>query len=125
MRYLVSFLTIFIIVFICDLIFIKKPIYDREIGKKKTKKKKKRECLELNYVVTKFKLDKKKMPIKKCIIHFSLMNAFIIAITVVILDLLNTFIALQLIVGFILLFGLIYSCYELYGRICIKKGWEK
>lgn len=125
MKYLISFLVIFILVFLADLIFIKKPIFDRESGKKKKSKKKKKDFFELNYVVTKFKLDKKKMPIKKCIIHFALINAFIIALTVTILDLLDVFIALQLLIGFVLLFGLIYACYELYGRFCVKKGWEK
>lgn len=127
LEYVIYFLLVFIIVFIGDFFIIKKPIYDSLNNKqKKIKKKDKlRDIFELNYIITKFNLDKKKMPIKKCLLHFTLINALIISLTVTILSMLDIFIGWKFLIGFILLFGLIYAIYELYGNMCIKKGWKK
>lgn len=127
--YIVYFIVVFVLIFLGDLLLIKKPIFDSLNNKKKKKKSKKkdkvRDIFELNYIITKFNLDKKKMPLKKCIIHFSLINALIISLTVTILSMLDIFVGWQFLIGFILLFGLIYSIYELYGRMCVRKGWSK
>ena len=127
LEYVIYFLLVFIIVFIGDFFIIKKPIYDSLNNKQKKNKKKDklRDILELNYIITKFNLDKKKMPIKKCLLHFTLINALIISLTVTILSMLDIFIGWKFLIGFILLFGLIYAIYELYGNMCIKKGWKK
>lgn len=127
LEYVIYFLLVFIIVFIGDFFIIKKPIYDSLNNKQKKNKKKDklRDIFELNYIITKFNLDKKKMPIKKCLLHFTLINALIISLTVTILSMLDIFIGWKFLIGFILLFGLIYAIYELYGNMCIKKGWEK
>ena len=53
------------------------------------------------------------------------MNAFIISFTVVVLYILDLFIIWQFLIGFILLVGLIYSIYEIYGNILVKKGYIK
>lgn len=127
LEYVIYFLLVFIIVFIGDFFIIKKPIYDSLNNKQKKNKKKDklRDIFELNYIITKFNLDKKKMPIKKCLLHFTLINALIISLTVTILSMLDIFIGWKFLIGFILLFGLIYAIYELYGNMCIKKGWKK
>ena len=127
LEYVIYFLLVFIIVFIVDFFIIKKPIYDSLNNKQKKNKKKDklRDIFELNYIITKFNLDKKKMPIKKCLLHFTLINALIISLTVTILSMLDIFIGWKFLIGFILLFGLIYAIYELYGNMCIKKGWKK
>lgn len=134
---LLYFIIIFVAVFLSDYIFIKKPIYLKSVGKKKKTKKSKnkkkknstknvpKDMFELNYLVMKFNLDKKKMPLNKCMVHFALMNALIISSTTTILGMFDIFIGFQLLIGFIILFGLIYSIYEIYGRICVKKGWDK
>ena len=127
LEYVIYFLLVFIIVFIGDFFIIKKPIYDSLNNKQKKNKKKDklRDIFELNYIITKFNLDKKKMPIKKCLLHFTLINALIISLTVTILSMLDIFIGWKFLIGFILLCGLIYAIYELYGNMCIKKGWKK
>lgn len=127
LEYVIYFLLVFIIVFIGDFFIIKKPIYESLNNKQKKNKKKDklRDIFELNYIITKFNLDKKKMPIKKCLLHFTLINALIISLTVTILSMLDIFIGWKFLIGFILLFGLIYAIYELYGNMCIKKGWKK
>ena len=127
LEYIIYFLLVFIIVFLGDYLIIKKPIYDSLNNKQKRNKKKDklRDIFELNYIITKFNLDKKKMPIKKCLLHFTLINALIISLTVTILSMLDIFIGWKFLIGFILLFGLIYAIYELYGNMCIKKGWKK
>ena len=127
LEYVIYFLLVFIVVFIGDFFIIKKPIYDSLNNKQKKNKKKDklRDIFELNYIITKFNLDKKKMPIKKCLLHFTLINALIISLTVTILSMLDIFIGWKFLIGFILLFGLIYAIYELYGNMCIKKGWKK
>ena len=127
LEYVIYFLLVFIIVFIGDFFIIKKPIYDSLNNKQKKNKKKDklRDIFELNYIITKFNLDKKKMPLKKCLLHFTLINALIISLTVTILSMLDIFIGWKFLIGFILLFGLIYAIYELYGNMCIKKGWKK
>ena len=127
LEYVIYFLLVFIIVFIGDFFIIKKPIYDSLNNKQKKNKKKDklRDIFELNYIITKFNLDKKKMPIKKCLLHFTLINALIISLTVTILSMLDIFIGWKFLIGFILLFGRIYAIYELYGNMCIKKGWKK
>lgn len=127
LEYIIYFLLVFIIVFLGDYLIIKKPIYDSLNNKQKRNKKKDklRDIFELNYIITKFNLDKKKMPIKKCLLHFTLINALIISLTVTILSMLDIFVGWKFLIGFILLFGLIYAIYELYGKMCIKKGWKK
>lgn len=117
--YLIYFIVVFIIIFLCDYLIMKKPYLNKK------KKKKDNEVFELTYIVSKFKLDKSKLNIKRCLIEFSLMNAFIISFTVVVLYILDLFIIWQFLIGFILLVGLIYSIYEIYGNILVKKGYIK
>ena len=130
---IIYFIVVFILVFCGDYFFIKKPVYNSILGiKKKSKKakkvkkeKKQKDIFELSYITVKFKLDSKKLALKKCILDFALINAFIISFTVTILSMLDLFIAWQFLIGFALLMGLIYSLYELYGKYCVKKGWTK
>ncbi|MCR5787938.1 MAG: hypothetical protein K6G37_02520, partial [Bacilli bacterium] len=54
----------------------------------------------------------------------SLINGFIISVTVTVISNIKLHIAWQLLIGFALVFGLIYSVYEIYGRHLVKKGWK-
>ena len=76
-------------------------------------------------MVSKFKLDKKKLNYKSCILCISLINAFIISFVSTVISAIPTKIVWQLLVGFVLIFALIYSMYEIYGRILVKKGFGK
>lgn len=119
--YLVVFIIVFIIVFIGDFFIMKRSYYD-SISNKGKKKSKNNDVFELNYIVSKFKLDKKKLNIKRCLIEFSLINSFIISFTAIVLNMLDLYFIFKIFIGFILLMGLIYSVYEIYGKLLVKKG---
>lgn len=105
------FLLIFVIVFLANLIF----------GYRKIKKKKFDSIGEMNYLISKFKLDKKKINYRHEIICISFINSLIISSVSTFVAFLDIMIILQLALGFILLFALIYSLYEIYGRHLLKK----
>ena len=109
--YIFIFAVIFLITFIMDLLKIKKRKF-KKIG-------------EVQYLVNKFKLDINKINYKNTCLIISLINAFIISTVTLVIFMIDTMMTLQLLVGFILLFTLIYILYEIYGRILIKKGYQK
>ncbi len=93
-------------------VYIIEYIYDyRKIKKKKTDK-----IMIMSYVIKKFNLDKNKINYKKELKWMSLINGFIIAGVSTVVSSIDTYIILQLGIGFVLLFLLIYALYELYGR---------
>ena len=121
------FIFTFILLFIADYIFIAKPklkkVFEGE-NKKKSKKKKKQkevEVGELNYLVHKFKLDKNKLDWKSLAIMFSIINAFIMAFVVAILEFVSGEFYIKLPIAFVLIFALIYALYEIYGRYLKNK----
>jgi len=120
---LILFLILMLVIFLVDYIFIKRKYLKRINGKSKKKKKEKNnELTEIAYLVGKFKLNKNELPLSKLLIGISLINAFIISLVAVVILLLDIHIVLQLILGFVLLMGLIYSIYELLGRYLVKVG---
>ena len=119
-----AFLILFIIIFTVDYLFIKRRYLKRLNGKKK-RKKKDNELMELSYLIVKFKLDKSKLPLNKLLVIISLINAFIISIVSVTVLLLDTYTIVRLLIGFVLLMGLIYSLYEILGRILERRGFSK
>lgn len=88
------------------------------------KKKKYAKISELGFLVRKFNLDKKKMDYKKCLNGVAIINAFIISLTIVIVDILPINIMFTLIVAFVILMVLIYTFYTVYGKYLYKK-WGK
>ena len=124
----IVFIVSFVLVFIGDYFFLSKPklriLYEGENikSKKKTKKKQKQvEVGELNYLVSKFKLDQKKLNWKNLAIMFALINAFIMAFVVAILEFVSGEFYIKLPIAFVLIFALIYSLYEIYGRYLKNK----
>ena len=105
------FVVLFLIVFIA--------IYIHNL--RKVKKKKCDSIGELNYVIKKFKLEKKRINYKKEILYVSFMDSFIIASVGTFVTSLEIAIFLQLGLGFLLLLALIYSLYEIYGRHLANK----
>jgi hypothetical protein len=96
--------------------------------KLKTKDKKKKRIMRLTmegtYLQSRFNLDDKLIDLKELNKGISLINAFIIAFVSTGVSLINLNIIWQLAIGFALLFALIYSLYEIYGRH-LKKKWGK
>lgn len=120
---LILFLIILVIVFLLDYVFVKKK-YLKRLNVKKKNKKKNNELTEIAYLVGKFKLNKKELPMNKLLLGISFINGFIISFVAIVVLLINIHIIFQLIIGFILLLALIYSLYELIGRYLVKAGYR-
>lgn len=85
------------------------------------KKQKKQTIGEFNYLVNRFKLDRKKLKYKLLVWGVSLINAFIIAFVSTFIMLIPLSMIWRLLIGFVLLLALIYALYEIYGRFLAKK----
>ena len=86
----------------------------------KLKKEKYTKITELGFLVRLNNLDKKKMNYRKCLNGVAL----IIAFTITFIDAVNLKIYLCLPIAFIMMFGMIYISYTLYGKHLAKK-WGK
>jgi len=89
----------------------------------KFKKKKKKKIGELNYLVLKFRLDIKILPVRKMLLWFSFIDSFILSFVTTFISLLDISMLWRMTVGFVLLFALIYAFYEIYGRHLVNKGY--
>ncbi len=122
------FIILMFIVFIVDYYLINKRkltlIKNKGITKR-GKKKKIKNISEIDYLVGKFKLNKKKLKEEKVIIWISLINSFIIASVSSVIMLMPFKMMWQLLIAFVLLFGLIYALYEIYGRYLKKLEVKK
>ena len=105
------FVVLFLLVFVA--------IYVHNL--RKVKKKKQDMIGELNYVIKKFKLDKKRINYKKEIRVVALLDSLIIASVGTFVTSLEIAIFLQLGLGFILMLALIYALFEIYGRHLVNK----
>ena len=74
-----------------------------------------------SYVIKKFKINQNKINYKKELKWMSLINSFIISSVGTFVSCIDTYIFLQLGIGFVLLFLLIYALYEIYGRHLVNK----
>ena len=110
---IIFFLVVFFIIFLCDFF-----IFSKE--KSKNKKIEKMTSQDL-YIIKKFDLNDKLINLKKLNFHISIINAFIIAFVSTTISITDFNIGIQMVISFVLLFGLIYSLYEIYGRIMKKK----
>ncbi len=110
---LLSFLIVFTAIFAINYLW----------SLRKIKKHKKIDLVD--YVTNRFKLDSKKIKATNMILIISLINALIISLAYTVITNLNISFIWQLMIAFILIFALIYSLYELYGRYLIKKGYQR
>ena len=111
---------LFIIIFVYNYFLIFKIN-----NKKKKKKKELKELIGLSYLIPKFNLDIKKINYKYVTILISSINALIISVVFMIVYLIPWNTGFSMLLGFVLLFCLIYSLYEILGRHLVKKGWSK
>lgn len=123
---LYMFLIIMLVVFLVDyfLINMRKLKLIENKGKKNGKQKKIKSIGEIDYLIAKFKLDFKKINMKRAILWISLINSFIISFVSIIVMILPIKMTWSMLIAFVLLFGLIYSLYEIYGRH-LKKTTKK
>lgn len=119
-------LFVFIVVFLINFSWIFKRGYEN-IKKQKSKKKNKKleEFVGLSYLIPKFKLDINKMDLNYVFFMVSLIDAFIISFVFVVITIIPWDMGFSMLLGFVLLFGLIYALYEILGRVLVKKGWSK
>ena len=110
---LLFFLIVFLVVFVIN--------YFSSV--KKIKKRKKIELVD--YLVVRFKLSSRKIKARKMVLTISLINAFIISSVATCITMLDISFIWQFMIGFVLVFGLIYSLYEIYGRYLVRKGYGK
>ena len=119
-----TFIILMIVIFIIDYFIINKRrlnLINNNGKNKKGKKKKVKSISEIDYLINKFKLDDKKLNKENIIIWVSLINSFIISLVSSVIMLMPFKIMWQLLIAFALLFGLIYSLYEIYGRYLKNK----
>ena len=102
---IIIFCFLFIVIFIIDYFFIKRR-YLKNIKKKKNKK----DLMEINYLVNKFKLNKENLPINNLLVIISIINAFIISIVYITLLVFDTYLIVKLIIGFFLLIMQCMNC---------------
>ena len=88
------------------------------LNKRKLKKNKKGRIGEVNYLI-------RKIDYKKITTLVSLTNAFIIAFVCTVICIIPVKLIWQMLIGFVMLFILIFLFYELIGKMCLKKGWKK
>ena len=81
--------------------------------------------MEIVYLTSKFNLDKNKIHYKPVLLWCALINGFIISLVSTIIVNIKLHMMWQLLIGFVLLFALIYAIYEIYGRHLVRKGWKK
>ena len=112
------FMLLMLIIFFVDYKFIL-------LRKIKSKKVKNEEIMEFNYLIHKFNLDPKKINYRPTAMWCALFNGFIISGVVTVMYLIKLKFVWQLMIAFVMLVGLIYSIYEIYGRILVKKGKGK
>lgn len=116
-----------LIVFLVDYYLINKRKLALIKNKGKTKKGKQKKIKsigEIDYLIIKFKLNKKKLNEERMIIYISLINSFIISVVSSVVMLMPLKLMWLMLIAFVLLFCLIYSLYEIYGRH-LKKKEEK
>lgn len=75
--------------------------------------------------MTKFKLNEKKVDRKSLATIISFLDAIIISATLIIVISATDNMALEMILGLIIVIALIYATYEVLGRILIRKGFDK
>lgn len=117
---------LFVLIFLINFLWVFKRGYENI---KKQKKKKKNRKLEdfigLSYLIPKFNLDINKMNLNYVFFMVSLIDAFIISFVFMVVTIIPWDVGFSMLLGFVLLFGLIYALYEIFGRILVKKGWSK
>lgn len=110
-----------IVLVICFVIRFVLFVWKNRKKKKKTKTKQNKTILEINYLITRFKLEEKDLKKKSNYAMISLLDALIIAITFTVVILITNILILQLLIGLVVAMGLIFATFELYGKYLVKK----
>lgn len=115
MASLLYFIIVFIIVY-----FAYYFIFDDMLKKEKYAK-----ISELVLLTRKFNLDKEKMNYRSLLNGIAIINAFIMGITVAVVDLIPFNYAIKLLIAFVMIMILMFGLYFLYGKYLNKKWGKK
>ena len=99
-------------------------LYTLVINRKKKSYKDATKQMDILYLVNKFKLNTKKTKYNTLKWITNIINPLIISITFIIVTNIKSFI-LGIMIGFLVMMMLIYSIYEIIGRILKKKEFDK
>lgn len=113
---------LFEVVFFAVFFMVVFTAYYMVIYRRRLKKKKYDKMTEVNYLISKFGLDKKKINYYDVAYVVCILNAFIIAFVGTVISLIPLALHWQMLIGFAMLFVLIYALYEIYGRYLKRKG---
>lgn len=115
MNYILTFVISFIIIYLIYLLLIVR----REKGLESLKKGK-----QIQYLVTAYKIDLKKINFKKLANSLALTNSFILSLTLALLELVDNYI-LKILLCMVILIPLILIMYKILGETYKKKEGEK
>lgn len=110
-----SFLIAYVIFLLIYIFIINRKRKDYKEGKKEA---------EISYIINKFKLDMRKTKYKTIKWAVTFINPLILAVTFIIVTNVESYI-LGILLGFIIMLLLVYSSYEILGRILKKKEGKK
>lgn len=99
-------------------------LYSLVINRKKKSYKYATKQMDILYLVNKFKLNTKKTKYNTLKWITNIINPLIISITFIIVTNIKSF-TLGIMIGFLVMMMLIYSIYEIIGRILKKKEFDK
>ena len=116
MQSIILFFGSFLVLFIIYVIFFYK------IGIKKNSIYK---CVQLEFLKIRFNIEPKSLNIKKIGLVICIVDPLIISLTGTIVSMIKTNYIIVLLIGFVMLMALIYSFYEIIGRIIIKKRGKR
>ena len=98
-------------------------------GKKKTNTKKKLnqigEPIEIQYLIKRFNLVPEKLKLKRIGLGISFIDAFIFSSTIYVASLVSDKVLIEIFVGMIMVFALIFGLNEMYGKFLKRKGYDK
>lgn len=121
----IMFVVVFIFVFLLQYNFFMKPKIRKRKPKKGLKAKEEKKIIEIEYLSTRFNIDKKYLLNSIVGTEICLINSFIISFISTLITNIPLEYYFQLMIGFVLLMGLIYSLYELFGKHLAKKYGKK
>ncbi len=114
MFHFLLFIVVFIIVYFAFRLFFEDAL----------KREKKSDIKEVGVLKKLFNLDEKKIIYKELLKGVSIINAFIIGVTVVVVDIIGIEKVYWLFVALIVIVLLIIVCYYIYGKLLQKKWGE-
>lgn len=115
--FLIDFLISFIAIFVCYLLLLKiKPIRKKKVSKINEN--------EMNIIINRYQLDKEVLGEKYLKRVIALLNSFVFAFTLTIMEHIDKFIY-KILVCFVVLMILIYSVYEIAGKYLKRKEEKK